>query len=57
MRAAANLHEPFFDPHGHALIEDETLSLPMFVPKLLLVGRNSTVELEDILESFAPEKR
>ena len=40
MRATSNLHEPFFHPHGHSLIEDETLSLPMFVPKLLLVGRN-----------------
>ena len=57
MRAAANLHEPFFHPDGHPLIEDETLSLPVFVPKLLLVGRDPAVELEDVLESFAAEKR
>ena len=56
MRAAANLHEPFFHPDGHPLIEDETLSLPVFVPKLLLIGRDPAVELEDVLESFAAEK-
>ena len=57
MRAPANLHEPFFHPDGHSLIEDKTLSLPVFVSKLLLVGRDPAVELEDVLESFAPKKR
>ena len=57
MRATANLHEPFFHPYGHPLIEDETFSLPVLVSKLLLVGRDPAVELEDVLESFAPEKR
>ena len=57
MRATANLHEPFFHPDRHPLIKDETFSLPMLVPKLLLVGRDPAVELEDALESFAPEKR
>ena len=57
MRAAANLHEPFFHPDSHSLIEDETLSLPVFVSELLLVGRDSTMQLKNILESLAPEKR
>jgi len=57
MRAAANLHEAFFHPDGHSLIKDETLSLPVFVTKLLLVGRDSAMELEDALEYFAAEKR
>ena len=57
MRAAPNLHEPFFHPDGHPLIEDETFPLPVFVSELLLVGCDSAVKLEDVLESFAPEKR
>ena len=57
MCAAPNLHQPFFHPDGHPLIEDETLSLPVFVPKLLLVGRDPAVELEDVLESSAAQKR
>ncbi len=56
MRAAPNLHQPFFHPHGHALIKDETLSLPVFVSKLLLVSRDTAMELEDVLESLAPKK-
>ena len=57
MRATPYLHEAFLHPHGHPLIEDETLSLPMLVPKLLLVSRDPAVELENVLESLAPEKR
>ena len=57
MRTAPNLHEPFFHPDSHPLVEDETFSLPVFVPELLLVGRDSAVQLKDILESLAAEKR
>ena len=55
--AAPNLHEAFFHPNSHSLIKDETLPLPVFVPKLLLVGGDPSVELEDTPESFAAEKR
>ena len=57
MRASANLHEPFFHSDRHPLIEDETFSLPVFVPKLFLVSCDPAMELEDVLESFAAEKR
>ena len=56
MRAAANLDQTFFHSHGHPLIEDKAFALPMLISKLLLVGRDPAMKLEDVFESLLPEE-
>ena len=50
------LHQSFFHAHRHPLIEDETFALPVFVPELFLVGRNATVQLEDVAKPALPQQ-
>ena len=56
VRAAADLHQAFIDPHRHALIENETFALPVLVPELFLVSRDSAMKLKDAVETFLFKK-
>ena len=55
MRASADRHEAFVHAHRHALIEDETFTLPVLVSELLLIGNDPAVQLVDILEPVAAQ--
>ena len=57
MRATPDLHQPVVNAHRHALIEDETLALPMLIPELLLIRHDPAMQLEDVLEATLAQQR
>jgi hypothetical protein len=50
MRAPAG-QQTFVDSHGHGLIENKTLTLPVLVPELFLVGHDSAGQLKQVFEA------
>jgi hypothetical protein len=57
VRASADLNQVLFHAHRHPLIEDKTFALPVLVPEFFLIGENPTVQLKDVLKTFAAQKR
>ena len=57
VRADPDRDEVLLDLDGHAIVEHEAFAQPVFVPELLLIVDNPTMELEHLFKAVVSEER